>query len=410
MPGMFISYRRDDSGVQSPRLYDRLIAHFGCDSVFMDVDTIPFGVDFRDHLEDAVSRCDVLLAVIGPTWLQRNNAGRRRLDDANDFVRFEIETALRGNKRVIPVLIAPALVPKESELPETLRELAYRNAVKLDPGQDFDSDVDRLIRGLEASTIQPEYSIHSPDVLRIEVAKMIPRVAHRLEPGDEINIEVKGTIPDEPIAGLYAVEIDGTIDLTLSYGGKLKVSGMTLEEAKLAIDKQLRQILKLPLVNMRLSKTTPLPPIRGEYPVGPDGLITLGVFGQVHVDGRSIREAKFSIELHLANYLLRPEVQLEVAAFKSMVCDVHIHRADSIVQTHALPISGRLTVTNVLSQLGELPPINRIQIINPKSKRNLEVNWEAICGGDFSTDRQIMRGDRIVVYANDNSREDLNGR
>jgi hypothetical protein len=155
MPKLFISYRRDDSIGVAGRIYDRLAAHFGRDAVFMDVDAIPFGVDFRQYLNDAVSRCDVLLAVVGEAWLGICQTGRRRLDDPKDFVRIEVEAGLRRGIPVIPVVIAPAKMPQEADLPETLRELAYRNALVIDPGRDFHSHLDRLIRGIEASTPEP---------------------------------------------------------------------------------------------------------------------------------------------------------------------------------------------------------------------------------------------------------------
>jgi hypothetical protein len=152
MPKVFISYRRDDSIGLAGRIYDRLAAHFGPDSVFMDVNAIPLGVDFRQYVPDAVNQCDVLLAVIGESWLGLSRAGQRRLDDPTDFVRIEIEIALRRGILVIPVVIAPGKMPKEAELPEPLRELAYRNALEVDPGRDFHSHLDRLIRGIAPST------------------------------------------------------------------------------------------------------------------------------------------------------------------------------------------------------------------------------------------------------------------
>src|SRR6266446_6849141 len=84
-PAIFISYRRDDTSDVTGRIYDRLIQHFGKDSVFKDVDSIPLGVDFKKHLRDSVARCDVLLTVIGRQWLI-GYVGERRLDDVRDFV------------------------------------------------------------------------------------------------------------------------------------------------------------------------------------------------------------------------------------------------------------------------------------------------------------------------------------
>ena len=99
MPKIFISYRREDSIGIAGRIYDRLCLKFGRESVFMDVDAIPLGVDFRQHLTDAVGQCDILLAVIGERWLTIADHGHRRLDNPADFVRIEIETALQRASR-----------------------------------------------------------------------------------------------------------------------------------------------------------------------------------------------------------------------------------------------------------------------------------------------------------------------
>jgi len=112
MPKIFISYRRQDSIETTGRIYDQLAGHFGSEHVFMDVDTIPPGVDFRKHLHEAVARCDVVLAVIGRDWLKRRGLFRkRRLDDPGDFVRIEIEAALQRDIRVVPVLVRDAAMP-----------------------------------------------------------------------------------------------------------------------------------------------------------------------------------------------------------------------------------------------------------------------------------------------------------
>ncbi|MBI1918931.1 MAG: TIR domain-containing protein [Planctomycetes bacterium] len=149
MPTIFMSYRRDDSAGIAGRIYECLQSHFGSDSVFMDVDTMPFGVDFRDHLNRAVGRCSVLLAIIGDRWLQVTDSAGRRLDDPEDFVRIEIKAALQRNIPVIPVLIGRVSMPSKEELPPSLAELSYRHACQVDPGRDFQNHIDRLIRGIE---------------------------------------------------------------------------------------------------------------------------------------------------------------------------------------------------------------------------------------------------------------------
>src|SRR5215510_5212584 len=103
-----------------------------------DVDSIPIGLDFRKYLHDAVSRCDALVAVIGKNWCDaKTPGGKRRLEDARDHLRIEIEAALQRDIPVIPVLVQGANVPAEDLLPETIRSLAYRNGVSIRPDPDF---------------------------------------------------------------------------------------------------------------------------------------------------------------------------------------------------------------------------------------------------------------------------------
>src|SRR3954454_5045254 len=95
---IFISYRRDDSEGEAGRLFDDLVRSFGSDFVFMDVSGINPGVGFSRAIDENVSSCGVLLAIIGPAWCSiRSQDGSRRLDDPNDFVRLEIASALARN-------------------------------------------------------------------------------------------------------------------------------------------------------------------------------------------------------------------------------------------------------------------------------------------------------------------------
>lgn len=153
MSGIFICYRRGDSAPWAGRLYDALVREWGADQVFMDVDTIAPGEDFRDAISVTVARSDVVLVVIGPEWVGAPDAsGGRRLDDEGDIHRTEVASALAGRVRVIPVLVGGAQVPKVNELPEPIRDLAFRNAVVLEDRR-FGSDVralqDALVRFAE---------------------------------------------------------------------------------------------------------------------------------------------------------------------------------------------------------------------------------------------------------------------
>jgi tetratricopeptide (TPR) repeat protein len=129
---IFINYRRDDSISTAGRLHDRLAQTFGRNNLFMDVDHIPAGVDFVDYLNKQVAACDVFLAVIGPNWLDaKDDGGRRRFDNPDDFVTIEIAAALARNIRVMPVLVDGARTPKADRLPDSVKPLVRRNAVEV---------------------------------------------------------------------------------------------------------------------------------------------------------------------------------------------------------------------------------------------------------------------------------------
>ena len=166
MPGIFISYRRDDSQGEARHLFDDLKQHFGSNFVFMDVTTIGPGEDFRKAIDDAVKSCDALIVLIGKRWLGSTNpAGQRRLDEAMDFVRLEITIALQRNVRVIPVLVQDAPMFSEHDLPEDLKPLVWRNAIELSHSRwDYDLQnlmqaLDRIVKPTPAAPLVPK--VHS---------------------------------------------------------------------------------------------------------------------------------------------------------------------------------------------------------------------------------------------------------
>src|SRR4051794_12356465 len=159
--GIFVSYRRNDSAYATGWLTDRLAGRYGADRGFTDVDSIEIGDDFVKKITDAVASCDVLLAVIGQQWLTVNDEnGRRRLDDSDDYVRIEIEAALRRGVLVIPILVDGAAMPRVTDLPGSPKEpgtepnphslaaLPRREALSVSPSQ-FDWAVGRLLTKLD---------------------------------------------------------------------------------------------------------------------------------------------------------------------------------------------------------------------------------------------------------------------
>jgi hypothetical protein len=124
MPGIFISYRRNDAAGFAGRIYDRLVAHFGSSAVFIDVTGIAPGSDFMKVIENCIRTCSAVVAVIGESWCC-NTEGLRRLENPDDSVRREIETALHYQVPVIPVLVGTAAVmPQPEELPESIRSFS----------------------------------------------------------------------------------------------------------------------------------------------------------------------------------------------------------------------------------------------------------------------------------------------
>ena len=150
MSKILISYRREDSADVTGRIYDRLIQRFAQGAVFKDVDSIPLGVDFRIYLDEQVAKCEVFLAVIGRDWMKNlGSTEKTRLDDPRDFVRIEIESALKQQILVIPVLVSGASIPPAERLPTSLQTLSYRQAIEVRRDPDFHRDMDRLIEYLK---------------------------------------------------------------------------------------------------------------------------------------------------------------------------------------------------------------------------------------------------------------------
>jgi hypothetical protein len=172
---IFISYRRDDTEGEAGRLFDDLVRSFGEDSVFMDVSDIRPGVDFRKEIDANVASCGVLLAVIGPKWTTISGENGRRLDDPNDFVRLEIVSALARDVAVIPVLVHDAKMPRPDELPEALREFAFRNSVEITHTR-WNSDVQLLTKAL-ARYVAPTASTDTAPVHATVAVQLPPPTA-----------------------------------------------------------------------------------------------------------------------------------------------------------------------------------------------------------------------------------------
>jgi hypothetical protein len=173
--GIFVSYRRQESKDFAGRLYDRLADRFGEGQVFIDVDAIGLGVDFGEEISRAVAACQVLLAVIGPTWLTTTDErGRRRLDDPDDLVRLEIEAALARGVQVIPILVEGAIMPGRDDLPESLASLARRNALFI-RHESFRHDAGWLVAAIESVLVAAPGAVAVPGAPDARAARPIGR-------------------------------------------------------------------------------------------------------------------------------------------------------------------------------------------------------------------------------------------
>jgi hypothetical protein len=149
MARIILSYRRSDSATMTQLIFSRLAARYGEHSIFMDIDNIPFGVDFRAHIRDNVRASDLLLAIVGAGWTGVNANGEPRILEPDDPVRAEVEIALEHSVTVIPVLVEHASMPSVAQLPESLKDFPYLNAMHVESGRDLALHMERLTRVID---------------------------------------------------------------------------------------------------------------------------------------------------------------------------------------------------------------------------------------------------------------------
>jgi len=178
MPRIVISYRRSDSIAIAGRIADQLTTRYGVNSVFMDIDSVPFGVDYRTNIKGELFKSDILVVLIGPNWIGPIVDGKPRIYNEGDPVRVEIETALKEGIPVLPVLVETATMPTADQLPETLKQLAFINAAPIDTGRDFHHDMTRLIHSIDGLLAGGRSSSRSSAVqpsVELPVSRMSPQ-------------------------------------------------------------------------------------------------------------------------------------------------------------------------------------------------------------------------------------------
>jgi polysaccharide export outer membrane protein len=260
----------------------------------------------------------------------------------------------------------------------------------------------------KAKVTLDDYVIEPPDILLLDSLSAVPLPPYHIATLDSLVIYVPNAPQTDPISGLYPVEVDGTVNLGPTYG-TVRLVGLTLEEAKTAIETQIKGILKEPpKVTVSLGQIRANQQIRGEHLVGPDGTVNLGIYGTVMVTGLTVSEARKVLEAHLSQFLQKPEVSVRVLAYNSKVYYVILDLGGRGQQLVRLPVTGNDTVLDAISQINGLTAVSSQQHIwvkrpgvNGAPDHILPVDWVGITRGDghADTNYQLFAGDRLYVGA-----------
>ena len=211
-------------------------------------------------------------------------------------------------------------------------------------------------------TALPPYVLEPPDILLINMLKVVPKPPYRIEPLDVLLIQVANALPNEPISGQFGVDPDGQINLGASYG-LVRVAGLTLPEAQEKIQTELNaKILQKARVTVSLAAAHGMQQVQGEHLVRPDGTVGLGTYGSLFVAGMTLDQARQAIEALLARSLLQPEISIDVYAYNSKFCYVIADGAGYGQQIVRLPITGKETVLDAISQIYGLPQVSSSNI------------------------------------------------
>lgn len=252
----------------------------------------------------------------------------------------------------------------------------------------------------------PAYTIESPDILLIDAVRVIPLPPYRVQPLDALYVTSPNALKEEPIAGIYPVEVDGTINLGPVYGGTFRVADMTVPEIEKALTVFLRRTVRDISVSVSLAQSRGGQQIAGQHLVRPDGTVGLGTYGGVYVAGMTLGQAKAAIEAHLSKFLYRPEVSIDVFAYNSKWYYVITDFAGSGEQVVRLPATGNETVLDAIAQIGGLSPVSskKIWVARPAPSgcedQILPVDWKGVTRrGHTRTNYQILPGDRVFVMS-----------
>jgi polysaccharide biosynthesis/export protein len=250
----------------------------------------------------------------------------------------------------------------------------------------------------------PAYQVEAPDVLQIEALKLVPRPPYRIDTYDLLMIRATGTILDAPINEYYLVDDEGSVNLGPAYG-KVRIAGLTIDEATTVTTQFLQQILREPYVSIQLVRTGGTQQVTGTYLIQQDGNVNLRQYGVVNVSGKTSTEVKEAIEKKLSQFFDSPEVTVEVVGYNSEVYFVIRENSIAGEDVVRLPITGKETVLDAISMVGGLTAVSsrRIWIARPVPgtfgcEQILPIDYMAITrDAAAATNYQILPGDRVFI-------------
>ncbi len=281
-----------------------------------------------------------------------------------------------------------------------------------------DVAVTDIPRELQKISIPP-YRVEAPDILSIESVNNIRPMRDPLRAGDEVVVRVSNTLPIEQggdpiqndfrtISGVYRVQTDGSVDLGPEYGSVV-IEGLTVHDAKTAIDLHLREQAGLgdPKVAVSLPNVNGKQLISGEHLIRPDGTVSLGIYGSVFVNGMTLDEVKVAVEEHLCRYIHQPEIMVDVLAYNSKVVYVVTDGGGNGEAVVRLPFTGNETVLDAIAQIQGLSEVSskNIWVARPspagtKFAQTMPVDWRGITQDAVTTTNyQLLPGDRIYIKA-----------
>ena len=250
----------------------------------------------------------------------------------------------------------------------------------------------------------PEYIIEPPDILAIDALRLLPKQPYALQPLDTLAVQIVSSTGEPVYQVSAAIDPSGSLPLGPMFGS-VPVQGKTVEEAQKTVLERVSQTYADPMVSLDIVQLELLQQIAGEHLVRPDGMVSLGVYGQVRVAGLSIEQANGAIESHLKQYLDDPKVAVDVFAYNSKFYYVISEGGGLGDQVSRFPCTGNETVLDAISNVEGLSAVSSKTMWVARPGRNVQggdqimpVDWQAVSKrGDVRTNYQLLPGDRVFV-------------